>query len=273
MKYGIKYSDKSFNNKEDFMIHLRENKAAISKFKKNDFKTYSNKIIDNPISKGIVKDFIPNIDVKTDHIKVKAAINTTNLIDSHIDMHLPSLWTKNLKENPLKLSLQEHQMSFKYLLDDKTNAYVKTMSFSELGLDSDIKTQVLIHEFNFERKTNPLMFDAYVNGKVKQHSVGLQYVKISLAYADPDDEKENNFFIENKAKAANPELADEMGYLWVVNEAKDLEGSAVLMGSNHITPTLEVIDFQPSFDTDKTIIHEPSVDTLINQNFINSFKI
>ena len=52
----------------------------------------------------------------------------------------------------------------------------------------------------------------------------------------------NNYFQENKAKAANPEVAEEYGYFWVVGEAKDREGSAVVLGSNFVTPTLEVTD-------------------------------
>jgi hypothetical protein len=40
--------------------------------------------------------------------------------------------------------------------------------------------------------------------------------------------------------AVNKEVADNRGYFWVVKEAKVMEGSAVLCGSNHATPTLSV---------------------------------
>ena len=38
---------------------------------------------------------------------------------------------------------------------------------------------------------------------------------------------------------ANKELADSKGYFWAVKEAKMIEESAVPVGSNSITPTLE----------------------------------
>lgn len=40
--------------------------------------------------------------------------------------------------------------------------------------------------------------------------------------------------------AVNPEVAEEKGYFWAVTEAKVIEGSAVPIGSNWITPTLSV---------------------------------
>ncbi|HPZ10702.1 MAG TPA: hypothetical protein PL110_21610, partial [Candidatus Eremiobacteraeota bacterium] len=44
-------------------------------------------------------------------------------------------------------------------------------------------------------------------------------------------------------------VADERGYFWVVKEAKIIEGSAVVMGSNSATPTLENKEFEAVEDT------------------------
>ena len=52
--------------------------------------------------------------------------------------------------------------------------------------------------------------------------------------------------------AVNPELAENRGYFWAVTEAKAIEGSAVPLGSNWLTPTLSVDkDNEPSNDTQK----------------------
>ena len=42
-------------------------------------------------------------------ILVKAIINTTGLIDSHQDLHIPGIWNKSVKENKSILHVQEHK--------------------------------------------------------------------------------------------------------------------------------------------------------------------
>ncbi len=268
MKYAIKYAEKSFKHRNDFMLFVKDNKDTFLKLKKNEVKNQSNKEIDTSVSKSF-SHIQPKITATSNHIEVVSVINTTNIIDGHLDLHLPKMWNKNLKEHPKKLQLQEHRMSFEYVLSDEVKAFVEDKNFQELGLNVDFKTQALIHEFNFQEKQNPLMFKNYIEGKVREHSVGMRYVKISLAYDDPDDEKEKNYFEENKAKAVNPEIAEEKGFFWVVSEAKDNEGSPVLMGSNPITPTLIVRDYEPSKDTQDK--QKPSADTsTIIQSIFNN---
>jgi len=63
----------------------------------------------------------------------------------------------------------------------------------------------------------------------------------------------------------NQEEAKEQGYFWAVTEAKLVEGSAVVKGSNSYTPTLEVEQVkdnsEPTIPVTQT--QEPSVDTHI----------
>ena len=49
---------------------------------------------------------------KENEITVKAIINTTNVIDSHKDLHIPGLWNKTLKENKRIMHLKEHSRKF-----------------------------------------------------------------------------------------------------------------------------------------------------------------
>lgn len=60
------------------------------------------------------------------------------------------------------------------------------------------------------------------------------------------EEKEN--WDKYYPQVANKKDVDEVGFFWAVTEAKLIEGSAVPIGSNYVTPTLSV--------------KEPSVDTL-----------
>ncbi len=68
---------------------------------------------------------------------------------------------------------------------------------------------------------------------------------------------------------ANKEEAENQGYFWAVKEAKVLEGSAVPIGSNTATPTLEVKN-EPLKDTRQD--KEPEQSTLTKDDIINVFK-
>ncbi len=71
-----------------------------------------------------------------DQVKVKAVINTTNLRDSHEDVHIPGLWKKSLKENKDIWHDQEHKHTFDSTISDYDDlkAYTETMTWKELGL-------------------------------------------------------------------------------------------------------------------------------------------
>ena len=113
------------------------------------------------------------------------------------------------------------------------------MNWKDLGYNADGTTEALIFDSTVKASRNAYMFDQYKNGYVDNHSVGMQYVKLELAVNDEDYEKEKNFFDKYIDEVTNKEDAINQGYFWVVTEAKVIEGSAVPMGSNPITPTLE----------------------------------
>ncbi len=183
------------------------------------------------------------IDVNAEVITVKAVMNTTNLLDTHKDVHLPGIWNKTLQERAGRfIMLQEHDMSFKSIIAKKEDLKVitKRLTWMELGLPYTGKCEALIFTAKVRLSRNPFMFDLYKNNEVDNHSVGMSYVKLSLCI---DDENETDYFENwNKyyPKIINKEVADELGYFWAIHEAKLLEGSAVPLGSNFATPTLSV---------------------------------
>lgn len=135
------------------------------------------------------------------------------------------------------------------------------MAWKQLGFSYDGKTEALIFESTIERERNEFMLKQYSKGWVKNHSVGMRYVNIELAINSEAEwnKEEKAIWDEFYPIIANKEVADERGYFWVVKEAKIIEGSAVVMGSNSATPTLENKDLQePSKDT---LENEPSKDT------------
>jgi len=177
-----------------------------------------------------------------DELMVKAIINTTNLMDSHDDVHIKGLWDKSLKENKRLKHIQEHEMKFDKVISDKTDlkGYVEEFTWKELGYDIEGKTQALVFDSNVKKSRNSFMFSEYKQGNVDNHSVGMRYVKLYFAM---NSEKEHHATYKDAWDKYYPEIAnkaqaDRKGYFYAVTEAKAIEGSAVVNGSNHITPTL-----------------------------------
>lgn len=202
-------------------------------------------------------------DVKS--LKILAAINTTNFMDSHKDVHLPGIWTKSLKENKSIMHLQEHSMTFDKIIADGKDLKVsaQTYEWDELGYDYKGTTEALIFESTVKESRNKFMLNQYKQGNVKNHSVGMRYVKLILCVNDEEYSTEFEAWEKYYPEIANKAEADHSGYFWAVKEAKVIEGSAVPIGSNSATPTLDNnMKVEPVQATQKT---EPSDDTQINE--------
>lgn len=175
-------------------------------------------------------------------LQVESAINSTNWLDSHDDVHIPGIWDKSINETKLLYLVQEHTLSFDKIISDEVKAFTRTYSFKELGVDVEGTSEVLVFDSTVKKERNPLMFQQYKNGWVKNHSVGMRYVKLYTcidseeAWATQQKDNWNKYF----PMIANKEAAEAQGYFWAVTEAKIIEGSAVPIGSNIATPTIAV---------------------------------
>jgi len=259
MNYIIKqFPDKKFETKMDQTRFIKNNFNEMRQIKMSEYKTNSSALIDNITT----KEYEPVIDnITSDIIHVKSVINSTNIIDSHLDLHMPEIWNKTVSDNPYSYHLKQHKAEFENVISSKAKSYNEKTNFNKIGLDIDFKTTININEFILEKSKMPFMFDAYVNGDVKQHSIGMIYVNIDVAYYDEESEKQMAFFEEMKKKAVNPEIANEYGYFWVVYEAKKRKSSAVVFGSNSVTPTLWVKNYEPSLKDTQKLYNEPEQST------------
>ena len=95
----------SFETKKELFAFLVEKKSELESQKKSAIKFAdgigaTTVLINGEIERGGVnKADASDENINKDEIKVKAIINTTNLLDSHGDVHIPGLWSKSLKEN------------------------------------------------------------------------------------------------------------------------------------------------------------------------------
>ena len=162
------------------------------------------------------------------------------------------------------MHLQEHKShSFEAIISDGDDltAYTKDMDWRELGVDATGKTEALIFDSVVKRERNPFMFKQYSNGYVTNHSVGMQYVKLSLAVNSDEEEMQEEKQVWDKYinEIVNKDSVEKQGYFWAIHEAKVLEGSAVPMGSNWITPTLDV-HAEKSHETENDADQKKEVD-------------
>ena len=267
----LEFPNKEFQSKEELFKALIENKKELVSIKKSSTKNadavsfgYLNTSIEIDTNKEDVQSQMQN----PESLNVKVVINTTNFLDSHGDVHVNGIWNKSVKDNVSFLHLQEHEREFDKVITDSAKGYVQSMTWKKLGLPYDGKTEALIFESTIDKKRNEFMLNQYANGWVKNHSVGMRYVQLELAInTEAEYDKEYKaLWDEFYPIIANKENADEKGYFWVVKEAKIIEGSAVVMGSNSATPTLEnKEEIEPSKDTLDT---EPSIDTQKEQQLL-----
>ena len=257
--------------REEEIKHVWKNRKIITTKKTNTLKradvVYHTKL-ENDTTKGVNK---AGVDITVEDpsiLNAKLVINTTNLIDSHMDCHISGLWKKSLSEAKQILLLQEHEMEFKMIiadsLVDKLDAMTQTVSFKSLGFNYNGNTEALIFDVQIKKDVNEYMFDLYRKGRVTQHSVGMRYIKIFLCI----DSNEANYSSEKAnwdkyyPMVANKELADQKGFFWAVTEAKVIEGSAVVKGSNECTPVMEIeIEKENTEAVNDTSKNEPSEDT------------
>lgn len=233
-----------FSNKADLHKWLVQNKQLIIDAKKSELKRADVLVHLPTVLQKVVTDKAEGEQADAVEINVELAINSTNWLDSHGDVHIPGIWDKSIKEQKTLYLLQEHKMMFDKIISDELKASTKNYSFKELGVEAEGMSEVLVFSGVIKNDRNPFMFNQYRKGWVRNHSVGMRYVKIyfCLDSDEPWAASDKDNWDKYYPAVANKETADAIGYFWAVTEAKIIEGSAVPIGSNIATPTISVND-------------------------------
>jgi hypothetical protein len=230
---------------------LIERKSELIALKKAEIKTVKgglSALIQSNVTKGVHEN-------GENSLKRTIIGNTYNWMDSHDDVHAKGVFTKTIKERGNQIfHLHDHEFKLTSKIGEPLKVYEDMVAWKDLGVDKAGETQALFMDSEILKSYNERIFTEYKNGKINQHSVGMQYVKIDLAVKDEEYEEEHKIWLDNIDQIGNRELAEQKGYFWLVREAKLVEISAVLMGSNTLTPTIN----EPSKDTQK---NEPPVGT------------
>jgi len=257
---SIEFGNQEFKDKAELFKALKENKELIISNKK------ANKTKSTPIE-GVYQ----NIDTITKGFNdaeegyIYPVINTIGYMDSHNDVHIKGIWDKSSKDKQHKIYYTtDHKLEI-----DKIIAYpedveicVYDTTFKNLGYNKEGDTEVLAYKISTDvfsyANTQAVK---HINAKKHfQHSVKMEYVKMSLCINSEDKEfkSEKKEFDKYISQVANHEKAYDLGFFWAQTEAKIVqEGSMLPFGSNDITPMN--YGNEPSQDTQKAE-KEPSND-------------
>jgi hypothetical protein len=260
---------KQFKSKAELFAHLVENKDELITAKRSVIKTSDPcevisiatklKLSGNTVDKAKYR-----YEDNTEEGKLVRTIiaNTYLWMDSHDDVHLENVFAKSISENKRIRHLHDHVQ----MLDGKVGRPIgfeeKAISWRELGLGKTGMTQALFMESEVLSAYNEKVYNEYLNDEIDQHSVGMQYTRIELAVNDETNyPNEYKVYQQHIAKIGNRAKVEDQGFFFAVSEAKLLEVSAVLLGSNELTPTLghkavspEKFTIQPSAPKDFTRI-------------------
>jgi len=251
---------------KDFIKNIVANKSELIELKKAERKFTSgvNTIVkQETTAKGLYKN-------TADKLERTIVGNTYLFMDSHDDVHAKGVFTKSIKERQDKIfHLHDHEFKITSKVGEPIKVYEQSISWKDLGVNANGVTDALFMDTEIIKDYNAQIYNEYKGDKINQHSVGMQYVKIDLAVNDEDYKEEYKLWNDTIDSIGNKDYAESKGYFWLVREAKLIEISAVLLGSNELTPTLGQDKLEAVLNTSK---EKADIITFDVNNAINNLK-
>lgn len=234
---------------KELLTYLHENKEQLKAYKKTGIKnaptvgysSASNIQVKEGACKGIKAETQES--VETGVLRVDVIANLAGWMDFDDDVLLPGAYNKTISDKKNNRPfLKDHRYSTDAIIGDTVDVFKQDFSISaELGLQNEsdfATTEGVVFRADIRKSYDAGMFEKYKNGAIKEHSIGLRYVKIDLAINDPDFEDEYRVWKGAIGRVINRSKAEKNGYFWAVREIEIIENSAVVFGSNSITPVL-----------------------------------
>ena len=212
----------------------------------------------------VTADKAVKADMNERGLVVDVIANLAGWMDYDNDVILRGAYNKSIadKGNDFPF-LRDHEYKTSAIIAKTLEVYTRDFSLSELGINKSGTAQALMFKGLLDESFSGDMYAKYKHGLVKQHSIGLRYIKIDLAVNDADFKIEHEVWQKYASQVINIDKAEKEGYFWAINEIGLIENSAVVFGSNSITPTISVEEKTEavSIDTSKVSIPEAVKDT------------
>ncbi len=238
----IDFKDRVFSTKEELFAELRANKQDLIKMKcSQELKSCEKGIAVYCKPIDVSKYSEANKGLKVDDNYWYIAMNTTNVLDSHGDLHVDGIWDKTKKDSNFKnYIVDSHVMSINTTIAKAKHVEIMTVKipFRDLGFDYDGMTEVLLYKVPKDKVIHQKAKEWLESGDPIEGSVRMIYIKISLALNSDakEDIEEKKTYVEYYPLIANKAAFKDIPYYWVIKEARNIgESSLVLNGSNPVT--------------------------------------
>ncbi|MCZ2084814.1 MAG: hypothetical protein LC112_11130 [Flavobacteriales bacterium] len=236
------FPKKEFKDKEEAFKYLMANKSLIIESKKSEIYKSHDKglsVISNQSAIAKIAESVKSFKMDDDYYYF--VVNSSNILDSHTDMHVKGNWEKTVKEQQGKVYLVfDHQLKRSEIIAMKKDVEMFTaeIPFKLLGKHYDGDTYCLIYKVKKTSIINAEAKDWLEKGYEFEASVRMQYMDIDVAInsENPDMAKEKLNFETYFSQIANKEDFEVIDYFWIIKQAKNvMESSLVMFGSNGVT--------------------------------------
>lgn len=235
--------NKEFETKEEMFKELKANMDIIIDKKKSEFQHSCDKgtAVSCKSLNGIKLNDAEKASIEIDDDYYYIVVNSTNILDSHEDLHVDGIWNKSVQDNQGKNYLvTDHELSIENVVVRKEHIemFVATVSFKSLGYPYSGNTQILVYKFRKDRVLIQAVKEWLESGDEIQASVRMRYVTIEFAMDsnDPEFATEKKRYEQYKTRIANAADFDYIYYFYIIKDAvNQRESSLVVAGSNHVT--------------------------------------
>ena len=256
--YGrYSWAQKSFRNQKELFAYLVGEKELVLSQKKSITKLAEGGLSavfqEAAVGQDAFKEFankskpLYQNDKEAGILKRTVLANTYWWMDSHSDVHLGrgsedenAVFTESIKGRANKIfPIDQHNYSLDGRMGKTLNLYEAPISWRALGVGKTGMTEGLFADAQIEKRKNASRYEDYLNDEVDQHSVGMRYIDIQLAVNDETDyPEETKVFKKYISKIGNRQTVEQQGFFFAVGKAHLGEYSAVIAGSNELTPTI-----------------------------------
>lgn len=173
-------------------------------------------------------------------------VNSTGILDSHDDLHIPGIWNDSVvSEQGKNYLVIDHDFSMLSTAVKKKDIeqFIATIPFAAIGKSYAGETQVLIYKFRKDAVINGIAKDWLESGDDIEASVRMRYEDIVFALDsnDPDDKEFKAVYDDYFMEIANRGDFEYIPYYFVIKKARNIrESSLVLAGSNSATGFIQV---------------------------------
>jgi len=235
--------NKEFETKEEMFKELKDNLDILIDKKKSEFQHSVDKgtAVSCKSLGGLKLSDTEKAAIQIDNDYYYIVVNSTNILDSHEDLHVDGIWNKSVQEQQGKNYLvTDHELEVAHVVVKKAyiEMFVANVSFKSLGYPYDGNTQVLVYKFRKDKVINQGAKEWLESGDEIEASVRMRYITIEFAMDsnDPEYATEKKRYDQYLPKIANKADFDYIQYFFIIKEAANQrESSLVVAGSNHVT--------------------------------------